>query len=232
MEKEKKKKQQQVPPFLRRMVSSVYLFASGHPRSIEKLLESLDKKLEDWKKVIKLPNQSILSKMYNLADLAEGIMAYSDPALSDTITSITVLFILEEVLSHKTYKTKELTPELREAVEKGFIYLGRDPQRSDLYSPNIRLGSLIDFLRGLPASASPGPNTQLALRVLGDHLNPSNSTKGHLSTLFERCIAFNILVRQKDRFGVVDLTMDEYNSNWTFRRCEADEDLLVVKMNE
>eukprot|EP00981_Chlorochromonas_danica_P008467 scaffold2194_cov156-Ochromonas_danica.AAC.1 len=26
--------------------------------------------------------------------------------------------------------------------------------------------------------------------------------------------------------------MDEYNSNWTFRRCEADEDLLVVKMNE
>eukprot|EP00981_Chlorochromonas_danica_P009202 scaffold2549_cov177-Ochromonas_danica.AAC.20 len=233
MEKGKEMKQQQVPPFLSRMVSSVYLFASGHPRSIEKLLESLDENLGDWKNVIKLPNQSILSKMYKLADLAESIMGYSDPAFSKPIT---VPFILEKVLSHKTYTTQDLTPELREAVEKGFIYLGRDPQKSDLYSPNIRLGSLLCLLRGLPASPPPhpntteeppGPNTQLALRVFGDHL-----AKGHLSTLFERCIAFNILVRQEDRFGVEALTMDEYNSNWTFRRCEADEDLLVVKMKE
>eukprot|EP01039_Chlorochromonas_danica_P011577 gene11577-12967_t len=234
IEKEKQKKQQQVvPPFLSRMVSSVYLFASGHPRSIEKLLRSLDKDLEEWKNEIKPPRLSILSKMYNLADLAEVKMTIKAPAFSETIT---VPFILEEVLSHKTYTT--LTPKLRVAVENGFIYLG---QRSDLYSPNIRLGSLFRLLRGLPASPPPyypntteeppGPNTQLALRVLEDNLNP-NSTKGHLSTLFERCIAFNILVRQKDRFGVVDLTMDEYNSTWTFRRCEADEDLLVVKMNE
>eukprot|EP00981_Chlorochromonas_danica_P007666 scaffold1843_cov160-Ochromonas_danica.AAC.1 len=225
--KKGKEMKQEVPPFLSRMVSSVYLFASGHPRSIEKLLESLDENLEEWKNVIKLPNQSILSKMYNLADLAESIMTNKTSTFSG---SITARFILEEVLSHKTYKT-QLTPKLRKAVENGFIYLGRDPQRSAQYSPNIRLGSLLDFLRDLPASPPPYPNTKLALRVLGDNLNP-NSTKGHLSTLFERCIAFNILVRQKDRFGVVDLTMDEYNSTWTFRRCEADEDLLVVKMNE
>eukprot|EP01039_Chlorochromonas_danica_P008089 gene8089-8923_t len=237
--KKGKEMKQEVPSFLCSMVSSVYLFASGHPRSIEKLLESLDENLEDWKNVIKPPNQSMLWKMYKLAEVAESIMVYNDPQFSDSITSITVPFILEEVLSHKTYTTQDLTPKLREAVEKGFIYLGRDPQISTQYSPNIRLGSLFRLLRLLlPASPSPrqntteeppGPNTELALRVLGDNLNPTKSNEGHLSTLFEHCIAFNILVRQEDRFGAVDLSD---KSNWTFRRCETYKDLLVVKMNE
>lgn len=226
----KEKEMKEIPSILRRMVESVYLFASGHPRSIEKLLRSLDKNIEEWKSVIKVPRHSMLWKIYNLADIAEGKIKSSAPEISD---SVTVPFILEEVLSCKTYATAELTPMLREAVEKGLIYLGRDPQRRSQYSPYIRLGTLFDYLSDTTTPLPPNSKaTELVLRVLGD-LKPPVPKKSSLSVLFERFIAFNILVRGEDRFGVEDLNMmDTYNSVWTFRRCEKAEDLSVANMNE
>ena len=155
---------QTTDPLKANLLRSAYLLASGHPRSLEQLVQAFTSKV-DWGDVAPAVRDG------SVPSLLHALALETSKAAPAIVTSLS-MDALELVFSAKLIKVE--TPDTKTAVlfrrllEEGAVFICRG--EGSMFSPAITGASIVDVLASLPSQTELGLRGQAAKVLFQDIL--------------------------------------------------------------
>ena len=214
-------------PFKANLLRSAYLLASGHPRSLEQLVQAFTSKV-DWGDVAPFVLDG------SVPSLLHALALETSKAAPAIVTSLS-MDALELVFSAKLIKVEASDTEravlFRRLLESGAVFICRG--QGSMFSPAITGASIVDVLASLPSQTKLGLRGQAAKVLFQDILETT------IADWWERCVDLTMVCRSLDRdklhrvFGVGEAVgLKRTEAPLTVRKATNDQDLKVANVNE